>query len=236
MASAMDINMEICMDTMKQTENDNWWKQREGRITASNFGRIMSARNEQSLKKVYESLGGKENRFWTPPACRMGISQEENAKKAYISHKMEVNNVIVSVQDVGLCVPNWDSTIGASPDGIVHISDQLIPRVLEIKCIYDTSGTPKTIMEIAKLRGSSFYCKVDMNGGLQLRKSHKYYAQVIGEMAATGLMQADFVIFHPRTGEIKVIPVAFDQDFWKKLQAKLNYFSQKYLKTDKKPI
>ena len=225
----MDIDMDICLSTMEQTESDLWWKQREGRITASNFGKIMSAKNEQSLKNLHNNLGGKQNRFWTPPACRMGLNQEENAKKAYITYQREVNNVNVTIQNVGLCVPSWDPTIGATPDGIVHISGQLIPRVLEVKCLYDTSGIPKSIMELAKSRGSRFYCTIDHNGELQMKKRHPYYAQVIGEMAATGLMQADFVIYQPRTREIKVIPVGFDQEYWKTLKKKLNYFSKKYL-------
>ena len=108
------------------------------------------------------------------------------------------------MQPVGLCVPIWSKYIAASPDGLIN-SEEEGRRVLEIKCIYDTATYPRTIMVIARQRGSSFYCKVTEDNGLELKPTHQYYYQVMGEMATTGIHTADFVIYHPRTGEVKVL-------------------------------
>ena len=131
--------------------------------------------------------------------------------------------------DVGLCVPNWNKSIGASPDGIVCCPTELIPHVLEIKCLADKNPLPKTIAEIAKDRGSRFYCTVDSEGELRLKRNHQYYYQVLGEMATTGLWVADFAIYHPRTGEIKVQRINFDEEEWKRVQSKLEAFTKKFL-------
>ena len=222
----MDIDMEICQSTIGQQASERWWKERACRITASRFGRVMSARNDDSLKQLSVDMGAGQ-RSYVPAACRMGIAEEENAKKAYIQYKREVEGKNVHVSPVGLCVPNSSPSIASSPDGIV--TGEGVPHVLEIKCIHDTNVYPKSIVEIAKQRKSSFYCQVDSEGVLSLRQNHQYYYQVMGEMATTGLLVADFVIYHPRTAEIKVLQVPFDSEVWAKIKVKLDYFTQKFL-------
>lgn len=219
--------MEICDSTKGQTDNESWWNARKGRLTASKFGRLMSARSTQSLQNLKKDINCPPNSIgYRPKACQMGLNEEENAKQAYINYQKEHNGAIVSIRDVGLCVPNWNRSIGSSPDGIVNVSGQLIPHILEIKCIYDKEPLPRTIEQVAKDRGSSFYCKVDSNGEFHLKKNHAYYYQVLGEMAVTGLLQADFVIYHPRTAEIKVLRIPFDDDDWKRVKERLETFDQ----------
>ena len=182
------------------------------------------------LEKISAEINGPVERYaYVPSACRIGIAEEGNAKEAYIQYYREVNNQIITVRDVGLCVPNWNKSIGASPDGIVFNPTALIPHVLEIKCLVDKSPLPRTIVEIAKSRGSSFYCHVDPAGELHLKKNHSYYYQVLGEMAATGLWITDFVIYSPRTKEIKVLRIPFDPEEWEKVKVKVEKFAEKYL-------
>ena len=222
--------MDICAATCGQTESDVWWKARVGRITASRFGRVMSAKSKDSLsnlcKQIKQGDGGSD---WRPPACRMGLEEEANAKAAYLKYQRDVNGVIATIREVGLCVPNCCRSIGASPDGIVYTPLCLIPHILEIKCLFDKTPLPRSILQIAKDRGSRFYCSIDQAGELQLKKTHNYYYQVLGEMATTGLLTADFVIYHPRTEEIKVIRVLYDDDDWKQLRMKLDDFTCNYL-------
>ena len=52
--STMAIDMEICESTEKDSER--WWKERSKRITASKFGRVMSARSDESLRKLSEDI------------------------------------------------------------------------------------------------------------------------------------------------------------------------------------
>ena len=225
---AMDIDINICQATCQQQDSDLWWESRRGRITASKFGRVMSARSDKSLETLSSDITGPRVKDkYIPPACLMGTREEPNAKEAYIQYQREVNGVIVQVLDVGLCVPNWCRYIGATPDGIV-----ITPKcqhILEIKCILDKSPIPRSIIQVAQDRGSGFYCSVNSDGELQLKKRHQYYYQVLGEMATTGLWTADFVIYHPRTKEIKVLRVLFDPDEWSRVKDKLDNFKSKYL-------
>ena len=228
MSLPMDIDTDICESTCGQSNSEAWWKARIGRITASKFGRLMSARNDDSLQRLCDNIYSPPKDF-TPTACLMGLMEEPNAKLAYIKYQKEVNGVIVTIRDVGLCVPNWSPKIGASPDGIVSTPACLFPHILEIKCLFDKSPVPRSIVQIAKDRGSAFYCKVDENNELHLKKTHHYYYQVLGEMVATGLLTADFVIYHPRTKEIKVLRILFDQDVWNNMKTKIDSFTTKYL-------
>lgn len=221
----MDIDIDICRATTGQTANDAWWEARKGRLTASKFGRLMSARGEESLKKLKSEISQPPEVKRTPRACQVGLDEETNAKLAYIRYQREVKNCIVAIQEVGLCVPNWDRSIGSSPDGIVTTTACIIPHILEIKCIYDVEPVPRTIFEVAKDRGSRFYCKIDNDGVLRLKRNHQYYYQILGEMVTTGLLQADFVIYHPRTREILVERIIYNDDDWKAVKARLEQFA-----------
>ena len=229
-ATPMDFDLDLCQKTIGQQSSEEWWKARTGRITASNFGRVMSARTPDTLRRLSEEIKAPYSKqSYTPPACKLGLMEEPNAKAAYIKYQGEVNNVIVSIRDVGLCVPNWCSKIGATPDGIVNTSQCIFPHVLEIKCIQDCAPLPRSIVQVAKDRGSQFYCTVDAQDQLHLKRNHKYYYQVLGEMVATGLLCADFVIYHPRTGEIKVLKITYDQEDWNRMKEKLLSFTHTYL-------
>ena len=224
--------MEICESTC--CDRQQWFLERQNRITASNFGKVMQARSEESLKNLASQIqkplgeltGGKR-----PLACQIGLMEEGNAKKAYIKYQREVMNRNVSVTNVGLCVPDNSPQTGSTPDGIVHVQGELFPHILEIKCVVDDNPRPLSIVELARQRGSRFYCTVDSADNLELKKNHAYYYQVLGQMATTGLLVADFVIYHPRTLEIKVLRINFDDEDWKKVKSKLDSFVSKYLKT-----
>ena len=222
----MEIDQELMLATVFNP--DLWWTERQKRITASRFGKVMSARNEKSLETLVQSMRSPRSSH-IPYACRIGLYEEENAKLAYINYMREVNDVNVTIIPCGLCVPTSSPHMASTPDGIVQVSGSLFPHVLEIKCIVDTNPVPQSICDIAKQRGSRFYCKLNQDGSLQLKKNHQYYYQVLGEMATTGLLTADFVIYHPRTKEIKVIRVTYDGEDWKKLKNKLDHFIYKYL-------
>jgi hypothetical protein len=82
-------------------------------------------------------------------------------------------------------------------------------------------------MEIAQDRGSRFYCKI-VDGKLELRKSHAYYYQCVGQMAITGVHDLDFVIYAPRTGEIVINRLGFVEDEWIQIFEKLASFKQRH--------
>ena len=227
----MDVDMKICEATAHNSEL--WHEERQQRITASRFGKVVSARSEESFEKLAKKIktpwNQNENSFLKfPLPCRIGIHEEENARRAYVKYQREIKGLIVHVAPVGLCVPNANRQIGSTPDGIVSIEGQDSLHILEIKCIVDRNPVPRSILEIAKERGPRFYCTIDREGNYTLKKTHAYYYQVLGEMATTGLPFADFVIYHPRTEEIKVLRIEFHLEDWKKLESKLKTFISTY--------
>ena len=70
--------------TLSQAASDLWFKERSGRITASNFGYVMKRRkevNEPFLKKVFlEQTTHKPSGL----ACEYGKKNEVNVKEAYV--------------------------------------------------------------------------------------------------------------------------------------------------------
>ena len=227
----MDFDQELSDKTCGQQSNELWWQERKGRLTASKFGRLMSAKNDLVLARLKDDINSENIRTnYVPPACAIGISEEENAKQAYVKHMKDKHGVIAFVRNVGLCVPNWCKQIGSSPDGIVDKNGQSAQTLLEIKCLFDNKPLPRSIDQIAKDRGSKFYCKYDDNCELTLKHNHNYYYQVLGGMAITGIRSTDFVIYHPRTGELKVIIIDYNHDDWLCLKERLDYFTGKYLK------
>lgn len=226
----MDIDVELCKATINQSDSDAWWSARLGRITASNFGRVMSARNTLSLERLSKDIKSpRDISAFVPPACRVGMLEEGNAKKAYIDYQRVALGQNVTIKDVGLCVPNDCPFIGASPDGVVLNADGSLRCLLEVKCIYDNGPLPSCITDIAKKRGSSFFCKIGPNGDLHLKRNHRYYYQCLGEMATTGLHALDFVVYHPRTLEIRVESISFVASDWERVKAKLVNFAANYM-------
>ena len=229
----MDVDMKLCQKTTGQTDNDEWWKARQGRVTASNFGRVMSAKSDNVLHQLSQKIKAPPCQdAWTPPACRVGLMEEGNAKLAYINQQKELYGVTPTIKEVGLCVPNWNRSIGASPDGIVFNPIYDLPCVLVVKCLFDNAPLPRSILQIARDRGSSFYCTINSNGELKLKQNHQHYYQLQVEMADTGLLHCDFVIYHPRTKEINVQRFEFNVEVRNKMKTKLDNFCSNFLNSD----
>ena len=161
-----------------------------------------------------------------PAPMRLGLREEGNAKRAYEDY-MARQGRKVYVQDCGICVSNVHSFLATSPDGLV-IAENGERWLIEVKCIYDVKAIPRTIKAVAKDRGSKFYCKFE-GDSLVLKKTHAYYSQILGQMAITGILHVDFVIFAPRTGEVYVIPVDFCQRDWDELFSKLVKFKEEHI-------
>jgi hypothetical protein len=223
---------DIAVNTIGQRNNNEWWKYRTGRLTSSLFGRIASARSEATAQRIASSIGGvvvEESKI--PDACLMGIMEEPNAKEAYVRVMRESFNVEVRVRDIGLCIPKWAPHLGASPDGVVYnINDPTAqPWLLEVKCLYDTNVVPRSIAEIAGDRGSTFYCIKLSSGEYALKKTHPYYAQILGQLAITGLQNAHLTIYAPRNGDIVIVPVSYDDCDWSNMRRKLDRFYYDYM-------
>lgn len=220
-------NKRVFTLTLGQSANSTWWKARQGRITSSQFKNVVSSRKPSAVKRcVNQILRPNEGTTYAP--CKMGLAQEDNAKAAYARFCARKGEEI-EIEPAGLCVSEQYPWLAASPDGIITDKKTGEKRLLEIKCIFDTKAIPRTILEVAKQRGSGFYCKVS-DQKLVLRESHSYYFQILGQMGVSGIHKVDFVIYAPRTGEIYQMQFKFDPAAWLRVLQKLESFKNQYLR------
>tara|TARA_R110000851_G_scaffold251691_1_gene404206 strand:+ start:464 stop:1087 length:624 start_codon:yes stop_codon:yes gene_type:complete len=112
---------------------DDWYKQREGRFTASQISRLLGketlARTKQSIdtyafEKAIETIYGREEDTYVSEDMQRGINQEPLAFALFKDLK---GYEFLSVKEVGFY--KFDEHAGASPDG--QVSDN---SNLEIKC------------------------------------------------------------------------------------------------------
>lgn len=145
-----------------------------------------------------------------------GIKQEPIAKKRYKAYMKLKKKQNVIVEDMGLVLYPHCSYLGASPDGIVTFETH--KYILEVKCPFKWRQC--TILEACK--DKTFCCYIDDTNTIQLKKSHKYYTQVQGQMGVCQMERCDFVIYTIK--DFLVIPIQFDNSFWESLLIKLKKF------------
>ena len=99
----------------------------------------------------------------------------------------------------------------ATPDGAVY--DPIQPDkpygFLEVKCLYSS----KDLTPAEACKKSDFFCTYyQATNQLKLKKSHKYFAQIQGQMAIGERQWCDFVVYTLKG--ISVERINFDDDYW----------------------
>ncbi|XP_069100988.1 uncharacterized protein [Argopecten irradians] len=221
-------------NTRQQRESELWLDLHKGRITSSRFGDVMaSGPSPNSLIK--ELLNGSSlNKYSTlPPSVQWGIDMEQRAKVDYMA-VMESFGTPIQIENTGLFLLQSAAFLGASCDG--KVIDPSMPSecqegVLEIKCPFSINGQKICEMEVLDIleKFPSFYMKTTEEGP-ELDKSHKYYAQVQGEMAVTGLPWCDFVVW-TSAGKNNICSqrIQFDPEYVFNMLPKLQNFYFKFL-------
>jgi len=196
-------------------------------MTSSNFKKICCATKPSAIKQAIKNIIDPPMPTFEqlPRPMRMGIIYEPVAKEAYI-RMMKQQGVTVKIHECGAVVDNDIPFLSSTPDGLAE-TESGEKYLIEIKTIFDPSPIPKRIIDIAKAR-KNFYCKVTTGGDLELRKSSAYYHQVCGQMALTKVHKNHFIIYHPRTGELKVLEVMFNPEDWAAIFEKLKAFREKH--------
>lgn len=138
-----EVITNTALATKGQRNNPMWSIIRKNRITASNFGAVLSTKRRQitiSLKKRLMSSYNLES----IKAVAWGITHEEHALKKY-EHEFNA-----SVQQTGIWL-HESGVLGASPDGLVlhpptcDVNFQTpeardaVPDIVEVKCPYSAA-------------------------------------------------------------------------------------------------
>lgn len=167
-----EISAAIEAETREQSECQLWAQVRKPRLTASRFREICHVRGESSAKALASRiLRG------TPQTAAMkrGLDLEPEILRQY-ADRWEV-----SVTSCGVIIHPDAPHLGASPDAKVFNPRETPPFGLaEVKsCDVANVGEVKHLTTV--------------KGQACLRKTHKYYYQVQGQLAISGLQWCDFI-------------------------------------------
>lgn len=210
---SLDEAVHLEAATRRQNDSKKWHEERSTRLTASNFGAIMirqKAVNETFLKNTFSNI-----RLCTKPTS-YGNANEKNAKKMYI------NTTKSHLHDIGLVVNPAFPFLGASPDAIVCSDGE--SGILEVKCPY--AARDLTISEaVGTVKG---LCLEKNGETLTLKKNHKHYHQVQGQLLVTGASFCDFAVYTRH--DFFVERIKPDEDFMLIMLKKLKSFYIEHFK------
>jgi len=94
-------------------------------------------------------------------------------------------------------------------------SDQYL---IEVKCPY--KWRKGSILEACK--DKDFCCFVDDNGNIELKKNHRYFTQIQGQIGVCQMSKCDFIVY--TVTDFVVITVQFDKLFWESMLQQLTEF------------
>ena len=117
-------------------------------------------------------------------AMKHGISLEPRAKQKYIS-VVKSKHRSFSSEDTGLTILKEHPFVGASPD--LEVNCICCGKCLvEIKCPFSIKDDiPSDKLDFLHVEDNS----------LTIKKSHKYYSQMQGQMGVTGRQYCDFFVY-----------------------------------------
>lgn len=214
--------------TKGQASNKIWKEQRRGRITASNFHDVST-----KVQAIMASRGATKPAT-TPllvkltqdinldhvDAIKWGRKNEEKASESFF-HTVAAKHIAPKLHMCGLRVLKSAPFLAASADNL--FSCVCCERAcVEYKCPYSIRNHPVS----DKWEDLKFLDKVD--GEITLKKSHKYYAQVQGQMVANDCRKSYFVVW-TTVGKPLILEIAFDKIFWDKLYNDLILFFKLYV-------
>jgi len=197
--------------TRDQTKSSDWVTERKTRLTASNFGSILS-RKKVTDKFVMTILDPKP---FTSAPTSYGISNEKTAIQQYIE---KTGN---HAHDCGLIVNHAFPFLGGTPDG--KVCEKGNTGLIEVKCPYAVRNS-----SIEEACNSTTFCLVKKNELMALKEDHHYYYQVQGQLMVSGASFYDFVVYTRKDLFIqRIYPNVL---FMEKMIDKLSQFYLQYMK------
>lgn len=188
--------LQVLQHTIQQSNSQDWFKFRAGRITSSNFKSACSTSLEKPslslIKSICYPLAVKFNSRYT----KYGIKNEKTARKVYLD-AMKLKHTNFKVSDVGFCISTETPEFGASADGIIFC-DCCGEGCLEIKCPFrlrKIDGKKMTLADYLRFKDS---CLIkNEEGTFILNMEHAYYYQVQLHMYALEKKFCDFLLWCP---------------------------------------
>lgn len=207
---ANDIN-NIHVKTLGQRDSSLWFSERRKRLTASNFGRIYKLLPKTDKMNVAKEI--LNSKFTGNIYTQYGIENEPKAIEAFASM---INK---KIESCGLFINPVYPYLAASPDGLIGSN-----YIVEIKCPFVARNMePETAIREKKIK----FAIVDENNQMTLKKSHKYYSQIQGQLFITEKECCYFIVWTPKG--LLYQKIGRDQEYWSDMLPKLKTFYFDYL-------
>ncbi|KAK4885069.1 hypothetical protein RN001_001340 [Aquatica leii] len=189
-AVSVSTIMDVVNKTVGQHKNENWHFARKHRLTASNFGPVLSAcRRNRFPDSLYRSLIGVYNLDGVK-AIQWGRTHESVALENFT----KATNLNVLPTGLWLTPTGF---LGGSPDGLVGED-----CIVEVKCPY--SHRNDDLQE--KLKNTkSYIIYFNDDGELHINKQHHYYDQVQSLLYILNRVQCYLVIWTLKGSVIAII-------------------------------
>ena len=204
--------------TKGQSNNMKWKEERRKRLTSSVFGDVMTRsvnNNSPALtnRLLYSNFQG--NKF-----TRKGLLEEDNTRKEYINIKQKEGEQI-NINVPGLIISKEHPHLATSSDGIVTSKQSATSGLIEIKNLLQNSD--KNIKDAAI--NNNQFCLQYENQTVKLKKNHKFYYQVQGQMNICDLPWCDFVVRRTNPYDIFIERIYRDKRLWQEeMEPKLSAF------------
>ncbi|XP_063444855.1 uncharacterized protein LOC134725172 [Mytilus trossulus] len=212
--------------TEGQSDNQNWYEYRLGRITSSIIPLVYHYQGNDKNNYIVRQILDKNNNFSTP-AIIYGKEREHLARDLYSKEYTSQHEKAV-VELSGLIINKDIPHLGASPDAIVNCKC-CGKGIVEIKCPYTFKNL--TLDEISEKK---YHLTKTSDGVIELKKTSNWYIQIQSQMAISNLQWCDFVLY--LEGSIKtekhklhVERITFDPQLWTSVLDKVNLFYSKYV-------
>jgi putative phage-type endonuclease len=196
----------IALDITQQSEE--WYKQRAGRPSASNFDMLITTKGEPSkqAEKYMHTLAGErllgtKAETYQNEAMKRGTELEGEARQLY---EFITGN---EIKQVGICFYDDRMLYCASPDGLIEPDG-----CLEIK-------SPNMATHVGYL--------------LKQELPTDYFQQVMGQLLCTGRQWVDFFSYYPGIAPF-LIRVPRNDEFISKLKVRLESFCQELAEVETK--
>ncbi|CAN8014721.1 unnamed protein product, partial [Ixodes persulcatus] len=207
-----ELARQLEKNSRQQSKSLLWKAARKNRLTASTFG---TARTQLSwtAKGLLNLTADKD--LSRVRAIKHGITYEPHAVREYEKLLRHLGHDVQTFS-CGLVVDPISPWLGASPDRFIFDPTEATPHgVVEVKCPYSMwlCATPDS---------PGFYMAKDASGVYRLNREHKYYYQLLGQVALSNLTWGDFVVYCKNF--IIVERICFSLSDWTKCKEGLDEF------------